>query len=179
MNSIGFTLALQQRLYIGLTRDNPVETGVTVAHSYGMPIIPGSAVKGLARASAEYIEQQSGNISRAAITWLFGEGGDTGEGGGVYYHDAWWCDGNQQPPFVAEIVTPHHSEYYQEGKGPDSDMDSPTPAPQIAVQGSFYFVIEGAPEWTAVAAALLQAGLTQWGVGGKKSSGYGIFRPKQ
>ncbi len=171
----GFELALHQRLYIGVTRDNPVETGVTVSHSYGMPIIPGSTVKGLARASAEYIERQTGEIRRDVIAWLFGEGGDDGESGGIYYHDAWWC-GNSDTPFVPEIVTPHHTEYYQNGRKAASDMDSPIPAPQIAVQGSFYFVIEGAPEWTAVAAALLRAGLPQWGVGGKKSSGYGRFR---
>lgn len=169
-----FELPLQNRLYIGLSRDNPVETGVTVSHSYGMPIIPGSSVKGLARASAEYVAKETGTIRSEVIHWLFGEGGDTGQGGGIFYHDAWWCGAGS--PFVAEIVTPHHPDYYQGGNRPASDTDSPIPAPQLAVTGSFYFVLEGDPQWTPVAGRLLQAGLQQWGIGGKKSSGYGYFR---
>ncbi|MGK9451810.1 type III-B CRISPR module RAMP protein Cmr6 [Acidithiobacillus caldus] len=169
-----FELALENRLYLGVTRDNPVETGVTVSYSYGMPILPGSSIKGLTRASAEYVSATSGTLSPAALRWMFGEGGDAGEGGGLIFHDAWWC-GNLENPFVADIVTPHHKQYYRGGEGPASDTESPIPAGQIAVQGSFYFVIEGDPGWTPVAAHLLKSGLQQWGIGGKKSSGYGLF----
>ncbi len=170
-----FSGDISQRLYIGVTRDSPLETGVTVSHSYGMPIIPGSSLKGLARATATYLERNgSFQIRPEVMRWLFGEGGDTGESGGLYFHDAWWTGSGE--PFVAEIVTPHHTGYYgKEGKEPASDTDSPIPVPQIAVQGGFYFVIEGDAAWTPVAAALLQNGLQQWGIGGKKSSGYGRF----
>lgn len=169
-----FRADLMNRLYIGATRDNPLEAGVTVSHSYGMPIIPGSSLKGLASAAANYLEQNHRFEIRPEIMhWLFGEGGDIGESGALYFHDAWWSGTGE--PFVSEIVTPHHREYYQGAGKPASDTDSPVPVPQIAVQGSFYFVIEGDMSWTPVAAALLQSGLQQWGVGGKKSSGYGRF----
>lgn len=169
-----FQGSLRHRLYIGVTRDNSLETGVTVSHSYGMPMIPGSSLKGLARAAAAYLEK-NGNfqIRSEVIRWLFGEGGDLGESGGLCFHDAWWIGHGE--PFVSEIVTPHHQDYYRDGRKPASDTDSPIPAPQIAVQGGFYFVIEGDPDWVPVAAALLQNGLQQWGIGGKKSSGYGYF----
>ncbi len=176
-----FDASLAGRLYIGVSRDNALETGVSVAHSYGMPLIPGSAVKGLCRASAgEWLAQ------REAIRWLFGEttpqAADSefpdapgGERGGLIFHDAWWIP-DDLPPFVAEVITVHHPEYYaSQGITPASDFDAPVPAPQIAVRGAFRFVIEGPPLWTALACRLLAAGLQQRGIGGKRSSGYGFF----
>ncbi len=170
-----FRLALAGRLYIGVVRDNALETGVTVSHTYGMPLIPGSAVKGLCRASAgRWLD------SREARRWLFGndpgEEEETAEAGGLIFHDAWWVPERGQKPFVAEIVTVHHPDYYgSEGGAPATDFDSPIPAPQIAVRGSFHFVIEGQPLWTRLARRLLEEGLRQYGIGGKRSSGYGRF----
>jgi CRISPR-associated protein Cmr6 len=69
----------------------------------------------------------------------------------------------------------HHPEYYKEGKQAATDFDSPIPAPQIAVQGSFYFVIEGDPAWSKLAKRLLEKGLSERGIGAKRSSGYGFF----
>lgn len=170
-----FSGEIRQRLYIGVTRDSPLESGVTVSHCYGMPIIPGSSLKGLARAAAAYLER-NGNVQirPEILQWLFGADGDLGESGGLYFHDAWWSgDGD---PFVAEIITPHHIRYYSGEKDvAPSDTDSPVPVPQIAVQGKFYFVIEGSAAWAPVAAKFLQNALQQWGIGGKTSSGYGRF----
>lgn len=173
-----FSARLNGRLYLGVTRDNALESGVSVAHTYGMPIIPGSAVKGLCRASADaWLDHPE------ASRWLFGnpaaERGDPpadAEIGGIIFHDAWWVPEDGQQPFVAEVITPHHADYYgSEGRAAASDFDAPLPAPQIAVRGSFHFVIEGPPLWTRLARCLLETGLQQRGIGGKRSSGYGHF----
>lgn len=176
-----FEASLSGRLYIGVTGDNALETGVTTAHTYGMPMIPGSAVKGLCRAAARKIE-----IDEKAEIWMFGnkpeseadaEGDSDAEIGGLIFHDAWWVGGANDKPFVPEIVTPHHQEYYgSEGETPATDFDSPIPANQIAVTGNFYFVIEGDPSWAREAVKLLKVALTQKGIGGKRSSGYGFFK---
>lgn len=169
-----FTLDLVNRMYIGLNRDSALETGVTVQHTYGMPMIPGSAVKGLARSCfSNWLGSH-----RDAQRHLFGNDYDAGEfeAGGVVFHDAWWVPGNIKP-FVKEIVTPHHGDYYgSEGKLDATDFDSPIPVPQLAVQGSFHFTIEGASGWRDVAAKVLKQGLTTRGIGGKRSSGYGFFK---
>lgn len=170
-----FRLALAGRLYIGVVRDNALETGVTVSHTYGMPLLPGSAVKGLCRASAgRWLD----NVE--ACRWLFGndpgEEEGTAEVGGLIFHDAWWVPEPGQKPFVREIITVHHPDYYgSEGRDRATDFDSPVPSPQIAVRGSFHFVIEGQPLWTRLARRLLEEGLRQHGVGSKRSSGYGRF----
>ncbi len=168
--------ALVGRLYIGVTRDNALETGVTVSHTYGMPMIPGSAVKGLCRACAgDWLKNDE------ASRFLFGnspqeEDEEKLEVGGLIFHDAWWIPEDGKKPFVPEVVTVHHQEYYgKEGKQAATDFDSPIPAPQIAVQGSFYFVIQGEPAWTKLAVRLLEQGLAERGIGAKTSSGYGYF----
>lgn len=170
-----FSAVLTGRLYIGVVHDNALETGVTVSHTYGMPMIPGSAVKGLCRASAgKWLENTE------ARRWLFGNDPDdedeAAEVGGVIFHDAWWVPEPGRKPFVAEVVTVHHPGYYgSAGSEPATDFDSPVPAPQIAVRGSFHFVLEGPPMWTQLARRLLTEGLRQHGIGGKRSSGYGQF----
>jgi CRISPR-associated protein Cmr6 len=184
---LGFSARLAGRLYIGVVRDNALETGVSVSHTYGMPMIPGSAVKGLCRAGAgQWLENAE------ARRWLFGneaderdasdeaaESGDDedrAEIGGVLFHDAWWVPEEGMKPFAAEVVTVHHPAYYgSEGREEATDFDSPVPAAQIAVRGSFHFVIEGPPMWTRLARRLLEEGLQQYGIGGKRSSGYGHF----
>lgn len=45
-----FTGTLQSRMIVGLGGKNPLEIGITLAYITGLPIIPGSALKGLTRA---------------------------------------------------------------------------------------------------------------------------------
>lgn len=182
-----FDAKLSSRLYIGVTRDNPSETGVTVSHTWGMPMIPGSAIKGLARAStAEWLNTQISSDVKAdeVLRYVFGavkdpfDDNSVDESGGLVFHDAWWMP-NDAKPFVAEVVTPHHTGYYDEGKEAATDFDSPIPVPQIAVTGGFYFVIEGDTAWANLARRLLQKGLREQGIGSKRSSGYGAFESPQ
>lgn len=165
-------LALVGRLYIGVVRDNPLEAGVTVAHAWGMPLIPGSAIKGVSRDAA-----RAAGLEQAALTHLFGSEDDANpESGIAVFHDAWWVPDKSTKPFVADIVTPHHTDYYAEGKAHATDFDSPIPAAQIAVQGAFRFVVEGPDGWRELAMGMLTRALTGAGIGGKTTSGYGLFQ---
>ena len=163
-------LALLGRLYIGLTRDNPLETGITVDHAWGMPIIPGSSLKGVSRMLARLQA-----LPDDAIVHLFGAAtdDDSPEAGAVAFHDAWWVPNGK--PFAAEVVTPHHAGYYNLGSAHATDFDAPVPAAQIAAQGRFRCVVEGDAGWRKLALALLNAALQWHGVGGKTTSGYGLF----
>lgn len=83
------------------------------------------------------------------------------------------------PVIVTEVMNAHFRTYYEE-KGPPHDADRPNPVMFLAVEreAEFYFAI--APRCnseTAVAMATtwLKTGLTALGVGGKTSSGFGVF----
>jgi len=167
-------------LYIGLGMPHVLESQVTRNQTYGMPCIPGSALKGLARAWARKDKEQGGNMTEEVVDVLFGNGSDDPEkanAGYLAFHDAWWIPDTGQHPYVPEVVTVHAEKYYQ-GKGencPHPDMESPNPNNQIAVQGRFYFVIEGMASWAGLGMRYLKKALEEEGIGGKVSSGYGYF----
>ncbi|WP_374326920.1 type III-B CRISPR module RAMP protein Cmr6 [Azonexus sp.] len=161
---------VEGRLLIGLSSGSSLETGCTVAHTHGMPMLPGSSIKGVVRAWAE------SNMPdwQSQFNELFG----THELSGlIAFHDAWWVPdsgaaGHKNAPFVADIVTPHHPDYYA-GKGPATDLDSPVPNSLLGVRGSFLFVLEGDKGWRELAARMLARALAQRGIGAKTSAGYG------
>lgn len=47
-NVATYVLQTAGRLIVGLGSENVLETGIRLHHTYGLPIIPGSALKGLA-----------------------------------------------------------------------------------------------------------------------------------
>jgi CRISPR-associated protein Cmr6 len=164
---------IEGRMFVGLATGGAIETGVSTQHSYGMPLLAGSAVKGAVRAYAETV-----GIDAEYIAVLFGEDEDTvsdgrkAGAGCLVWHDAWWYPHDNTLPFVAEVVTVHHQKYYG-GDGEATDFDSPIPNQQVAVQGSFYFVIEGETQWVALAKQLLKKTVAQQGLGAKTAAGYG------
>ncbi|PPC90172.1 MAG: type III-B CRISPR module RAMP protein Cmr6 [Methylobacter sp.] len=182
------------RLYLGLGEANPLESAVTLHHTYGVPFIPGSAVKGVLRQAylADYadVNEKTGNSSmatdaRETFHILFGreadtdKRGDSGDAGYLVYNDAWWIPQGKKP-LVEEVVTVHHAEYYvSQGQIAATDFDSPNPNPQIAIQGSFLFSLEGAEDWADFAIGLLAQTLANRGLGAKTASGYGFFRPSK
>lgn len=121
---------------------------------------------------------------------LFGTGETATEqnAGYLIWHDAWWIPAftkegkysanDDAKPFVSEIVTVHHQKYYSDptGRVEALDMESPIPNQQLAVQGSFYFVIEGEEQWVKTAKQLLENMLQHFGMGAKAASGYGYFQ---
>ncbi|GAB4362703.1 MAG: hypothetical protein Kow0060_19110 [Methylohalobius crimeensis] len=166
------------RLFLGLGLPHVLEAQVTRNRTYGIPVIPGSALKGLARGWAG----KYGGLDKDAIEVLFGAAGDepeTAESGYLIFHDAWWVPGSKQFPYVREIVTVHHQAYYQGGEEEATDFDSPNPNHQIAVHGTFLFVIEGAKAWADLGLDILKRGLQERGIGAKGAAGYGYFLEKE
>lgn len=167
---------IDSRLYIGLNSAGALETGISTQHSYGMPMLPGSSIKGAVRHYAEQIGLPD-NIRHV----LFGEEGKAGEdgkAGALVWHDGWFIPNSPlAKPFVLEVVTVHHQQYYsgsQEQESEADEMESPIPNQQIAAQGSFYFVVEapqGAKDWAEFAVNLLSDMLQQQGMGAKTASG--------
>lgn len=176
-------LALASRLFIGLTGGGMLETGCAISHSYGVPYIPGSSLKGVVR--GHVTQSPFGKRHPEVLSELFGANADpegphpSGLCGLVAFHDALWVPGSADTPLVEEVVTTHHLDYYgQEGKVPASDFDSPIPNAQIAVRGSFLFVLEGPLAWLDLAESMLCAALARQGIGAKTRTGYGLFDPE-
>lgn len=189
---------IEGRLFTGLSLGGTLETGVMVHHTYGMPMIAGSGIKGAVRNYAEHLfakRDENGNIQYdngqirieenriPILDILFGTDSDdeNANAGYLIWHDAWWIPtvnletGEDCKPFVGEVVTVHHKEYYSGQLEEALDMESPVPNQQLAVQGSFYFSVEGDKKWAEFAKILLKDMLQEQGLGAKSSSGYGYF----
>jgi CRISPR-associated protein Cmr6 len=170
-------LKLASPLAIGLGNESPTEIGITLQHTYGTPVIPGSAVKGLVRSAAQLL-QKAGDVSCEQFDALFGT---TESASHFVFWDAWYdpatVDGK---PLHRDIITVHHPKYYNNG-GKDAwptDFDDPTPVPFVVVRpkAGFLFVIDApSTEWAEFATHLLKWSLAKLGAGAKTSSGYGRF----
>jgi CRISPR-associated protein Cmr6 len=182
------------RMVIGLGGENVLETGLILDRTYGAPIIPGCALKGLA---AHYCSQiwgecdpgfsistpkgsskQAGEFARI----LFG---DTEEAGFITFHDAWFTPESimrQGCGLHHDVMTPHHGDYYSSADSAPTDFDDPTPVLFLSITGRFNVAIscsdtsEGGGEWAELAFRILTEALENYGIGGKTSSGYGRMK---
>lgn len=160
-------------LAIGLGNDSPLEVGLTLNHTYGMPLIPGSAIKGLVSRALKSAEA-SANVRECLL-------GKQDLAGSCVFFDAWFApDSVEGKPFHRDVVTVHHPEYYRSrGKTPPTDFDDPTPVPFLVVRpgAKFLFAIKGpSPEWQDYVALALGWALEELGVGAKTNAGYGRIK---
>jgi len=177
------------RLVVGLGGEGVLETSLTLHRTYGVPYIPGSALKGLASRYAHlYLEGEAwrrdlANFQRGeAQAALFGT---TEEQGLVVFFDALPLPRNLPLPrkwdLHPDILNPHHPAYYRGERKPPADWDSPTPVPFLSVTGTFLLALAPAPgvdreaarPWLRAAWQILAWALREEGVGAKTSSGYG------
>jgi CRISPR-associated protein Cmr6 len=178
------------RLIVGLGNKGVIEAGLRLHHTYGVPLIPGSALKGL---SSHYCHEVLGaadprySCKGEFHTLLFGT---TDDGGVIRFEDAWMLPESLTAPhqgLLKDVMTPHHQKWQTDPGVAPTDFDSPVPVPFLSVAGAFHVAVcwQGpddaqAPAWTARALAILEESLAEWGVGGKTSSGYGrLQRRKQ
>lgn len=154
------------RLIVGLGGENVLETGISLHHTYGVPIIPGSSLKGLA---AHYCDQTWGAANEEFRIKgakdrdeqgkeffrqgkhhrvLFGANDDSGH---IVFHDAWITPeslkGDGKQGLVLDVMTPHHGDYYAEKKNDKgellapTDVDDPNPITFLSVAGAFQVII--------------------------------------
>jgi CRISPR-associated protein Cmr6 len=139
---------------IGLGNASPLEVGIRLHHTYGMPLLPASALKGLCRRVARLLRHDS-KLSDEAIDALFGFSRDTqAAAGAVVFYDAWYDPSSVDgAPFHRDVITVHHPAYYGDGKTPPTDFDDPTPVPFLVIKpGAQFLCVLDAPDpaWAAL-----------------------------
>ncbi len=178
----------QGRVLCGLGERTPTENGLTVHTTYGVPVLPGSSLKGIAKAwLRESAADGDWAPGGALYQQAFGEGADSedpdtagGLSGLVHFLDALWVPGDSRlpaHPWAAEILTPHFGDYYRNDRrnpAPDGTQ-SPIPITFLAAQGGFRVVLEGPDELVDQVLRHLLDALRFRGVGAKGRSGFGRF----
>ncbi len=146
------------RLIVGLGNESVYETSMTLHHIYGIPYIPGSAIKGVVRS---YIitekfgkgEQDSLDLEHAEKRALSDQGFcdifgcpnssfyNESKKGNVIFFDAFPLE----PPHIEpDIMNPHYSSYYSDSSGeiPPADYQNPIPIYFLTVKETpFEFIV--------------------------------------
>lgn len=164
----------QGRIAIGLGDESVIETAVTLHHTYGVPYVPGSALKGLAATYAHrYLPDEGWRKGGDYHKTLFGT---TSTAGYVTFFDALYQPGSgkEGKPLWPDVITVHHKAYYEnQADQPPADWDSPTPVPFLTATGTYLIALGGPPDWVNVTFDILSRALRDLGIGAKTSSGYG------
>lgn len=166
---------VQGRLAIGLGDEAVLETSVKLHRTYGVPYIPGSALKGL---TASYARNRIGEAwakDKSAYNIAFGK---TEQAGYITFHDALYVPGSANgQPLRADVITVHHPAYYRnEKEAAPADWDDPNPVPFLSATGDYLIALSAVPgceSWLEPVWRILELALEHEGVGAKTSSGYG------
>jgi len=161
------------RLIIGLGSTHPQETSMTLHHIYGIPYIPGSAVKGVTRhwiILNEFNNDENKAQNNDKFAKIFGT--QTNEGK-VIFMDAYPID---KIKFKIDIMNPHYPNYYSKGESP-ADWQTPNPIKFLTIEKTkFNFILLSRnKELLVQASEWLKQALQNFGIGAKTSLGYGIF----
>ncbi|MBE3560239.1 MAG: type III-B CRISPR module RAMP protein Cmr6 [Ktedonobacteraceae bacterium] len=194
-----FQAELDWRMVVGLGGETVLETDITLHHLYGIPYIPGSALKGLTRAyvageeKAYFIPSGKSESERKPslkeetdhedLQRIFGS---QKQAGTVIFFDALPLNG--KATFALDIMNPHYPDYYRSlssstPEAPTNDQ-SPNPIPFLTVTDTV-FTFALAPRNSAsqqhkndvqLVTGWLRQALQDYGIGGKTSAGYGYFQ---
>ena len=161
------------RLIVGLGSEHVQETNMTLHHIYGIPYIPGSAVKGVLR--HWWLQENFGDNENRALKdenflALFGSQNLRGE---VQFLDAY----PEEVHFAKDIMNPHYPNYYS-GSAPPTDSQNPNPIPFLTVEKtSFRFAfLSKKQRLLDQLKARFEDVLELKGIGAKTAVGYGYFR---
>jgi CRISPR-associated RAMP protein, Cmr6 family len=160
------------RFVVGLGAAHVLETGITLHRLFGLPIIPGSALKGAAKAYAQLVEGRTDDDPELVAVF-----GTTEQAGSVIFFDAIPLE---VPKFQLDIMNPHYPNYYRtQGQNPPADWESPNPVFFLTVTETPYrFAIAARSEQgnrlLDFAEKWLKGALADLGIGAKTSADYGF-----
>lgn len=163
------------RLAVGIGAANVLEASIEMNRLWGMPIIPGSGLKGLARHYANTVLLPKQQIDPDQFADLFG----TVEASSyLTWLDAWYVPDAETLPFELDVVTVHHRSWNQDPSKPPSDFEDPVPSSSSTARGSYLVAVQAPDEgWAVAGMTVLQLALEEWGIGAKTGSvGYGRLR---
>jgi CRISPR-associated protein Cmr6 len=187
------------RMVLGMGASHPMENGFLFDRNLGVPYIPGSSMKGLARVAANELA----GLSADHMDNIFGHDpdallqGQEPRCGDIVFLAAY---PERVPKLAVDVINPHHAEYYDALRKMESDTRRQLPEP-MEVESPipvFYLVVDdesnqglkqGCP-WRfylssrsnnqhnlKLAIDCLTLGLMHLGIGGKTSAGMGYMKP--
>jgi len=195
-----FNSSPEWRMIIGLGQTTTLETNITLDRITGLPIIPGSALKGLAASYAllcvlektnriseveeeyhKFLKQKNYQLSENYLEFIkiFGYEGEIGQ---VIFLDA---VPTKVPKLEPDIMNNHYPDYYNDTTGRTAPTPYQNPNPvyflTLGKESQFAFAVvsrtlnEDSSNLVNIACEWLKKGLSELGIGSKTAAGYGYF----
>jgi CRISPR type III-B/RAMP module RAMP protein Cmr6 len=194
---------LEGRLALNLADGLIQNAGMSLDRIFGLPLIPGSAVKGVARHAAldELKREEDAAPCLALFARVFGSADNDYTNGELKHYANLRRDTGlpenikgavtflQATPLndaqiVVDITNVHYPDFYRTGHVEDQSKETPKPnyfpAIERGAEFAFPIILNGLdpdPALLAAAARWLTAALTVRGLGAKTAAGYGWFSP--
>ncbi|GKU76473.1 type III-B CRISPR module RAMP protein Cmr6 [Paenibacillus sp. L3-i20] len=191
-----FFISPTSNLWIGTGSTSITETLLTLHRIYGVPYIPGTALKGMA---AHYCHRYLGKENEKFLNGgdyfniLFGSQDYRSF---IYYYDAFPTPETVAKSLKLDVMTPHHKDYnispseqveYKRLNGnvepaAPRDDDSPEPILFMSARANFKVLLscenddEAGQHWLDIAKEIILQAIRYEGIGGKTSTGYGRFK---
>ncbi|WP_162920267.1 type III-B CRISPR module RAMP protein Cmr6 [Clostridium fermenticellae] len=189
------------KLVVGLGNPSVTETAITLHHTYGIPYIPGQALKGSARSyflelyynikTKKFIDEENYNLDKLEITYrnmykyIFGDDihGEDNEKGSVIFFDDFPLN---EVIIEKDVTTPHYGKYYK-NVGSPVDEFYPNPISFYTIKNTYFnFMIAINKNKMNLdynkydylknfVLNLIESMLEEHGLGSKTSVGYGRF----
>jgi len=197
------------RVIIGLGNESVYEISITLHHIYGIPYIPGQAIKGVTRSfiiNECFNQKEDAALKDKLFCCIFGSAENSvlkEYQGRVIFFDAYPVN---FPSLEVDIMNPHYGDYYQGKEIPPADYLNPNPIPFLTVgkTSEFRFFVGMKQLKTAkdvlngqksaildrislkeesflyeIAFRWLKKALIDFGIGAKTAIGYGHFQKKR
>lgn len=171
------------KIVIGIGGQSVFENDITLHYTYGVPYIPGQAIKGALRNYIynEYIKGKSKDESVLENSILLDILGGNDEQGKVIFFDAFPIT---EVAVDCEVITAHHNNYYNDENSPPRDDDKVNPvkflvAKESSSAGLKFNIYIAVDKYIGTKSNIIETRLKNTlmfnGVGGKTSVGYGFF----
>lgn len=165
------------RIAVGHGEDSVQDTSLSLSPTYGVPILPGTGIKGMAAAYACGTGAKPDDLDRALGLPRADRPRTDARQGTVTFFDGLPLS---QPSVVVDVLTPHVKPYYDQG----NDSGTPTVAPAeyhnpvpvrfLAVAGTpFRLLLLGPAGDLDLVSGWVIGALDDQGIGGRTSAGYG------
>jgi len=179
------------RLVVGLGGGSVYETSMTLHHIYGIPYIPGSAVKGVTRSwiiGEVFNNSEEDALNNPSFITIFGNQKHKGK---VIFLDAFPI---QAPEIKPDVMNPHFGDYYSGKKDKNNNLIPPAdylntgPIFFLTVENTsfnFYLIAKNKDksvfnieisDFTIM--KWLKKALLEHGIGAKTAVGYGYFNDR-
>jgi CRISPR-associated protein Cmr6 len=176
-----FTMKTETKLLIGRGTPSVFEQGISLHPLFGLPFLPGSAIKGV---TAHWAAE---NVNDAELReQIFGPPPPDGKEnelsqGKVVFLDAVPL---QRQCLEKDVLAPHYSEYYRGNEKWPSDGENVIPMflPAVRREVVFQFAVQlavaakGEDKLLDTAQEWIKSALQEFGIGSKTGSNYGYFK---